>query len=663
MRGEPQALGGGGSPSSVSSLGNSLMWEKVALSPLELLAVQLDAELQRAEDDRAAAASAKQNKNGVDLDSATGRAAGRFVVEVLAARDLPPTPAELQAQLEPTVYVSTAVTPVSACERTGKKHLRTGAVDVTDKRAVWKQTLEHTGVKSTSFTVKAAVTRGSKIMADVVLGEVVLHGQDFLDQRPKQDWYDLRAPESAVSSSASSLGQLLLRVSFEYSAVARHDRAIAALQQRKKENDIEIDVYKQNAQLLNVSARHPAAFGGETVKAQLYIPGGRFRSDAHHPGAVVVAPLADKTRVVTPFGRGVVVSFRAESKQYVVQLDTATAAKHASVAYLRQEDVKEEPNTPHFRMHMKVATPYGQGTLEEIRPRDGIMVVQTEYAKLFMQQKDVSELPKAVTDMTTKDLIEEAVKLADEGNTLFRGNVLDDAVLSYLRALGFLQRVDQETATHKEKATMLQTMIRCHLNIAACKLKQDAYVDAEIASTNALSILNVLADNRDGNVVAWMGRLGMADQLLFEDWPSKARFRRAQACVKQGKYADAKQDLLIAVKLSPKDKSCRALLDRVAKLLDKQKRDERKAWGGIFENISEDKPVTAESIEQASATAKPQSESSIFTRKTKKQRELEQRRAAASEPWYLTSTALAAASVVTAGVATAAFLALRPKNA
>lgn len=658
-----------------SPLGSSLMWEKVSLSPLEVLSVQLDAELQRAEQAREDAASGKQNKLGVDLDAATGRAAGNFSVEVLAVRGLAPPPAELESQLEPTAYVSTMVTPVSACEKSVKKHLRTRAASLEKGVASWKETLEYDGVKSKQFTVRVAVNRASSVLADVVAGEAELRSDRFLDQRAHDLWIELHPSASlvGVAPSDASCGQLLVRVAFEYSAVARHDASIAAIRARKQENDADIEVYKQNAQLLNVAARHPAAFGSGPIKAALYIPGNNFRADAHHPAAVQIAPLADKTRIVTPFGRGAIVSFRPESKMYVVQLDADAASKNSTIAYLRQSDVEEEPTEPHFRMHMKVATPYGHGSLEEIRPRDGVMIVQTDYAKLFMQPKDVSVPPKTVNEMTNKDLIAEAVKLADEGNDLFRTGALDEAILSYLRSLGFVQRVDQDTATHKEKATILQTMIRCHLNLSACKLRQDAYVDAEIASTNALSILTVLSDNRTGNIVTWMGRLGMSEQLLFEDWPSKARFRRAQACVKQGKYVDAKQDLVIAVKLSPKDKSCRALLERVTKLVDKQKREEKKAWGGIFENISDDKEVTTETIvqanmqkEQASASAAASGDSSIFTRKSKRQRELEQERAAAEatpEPWYMSTTTLAAASVVTAGLAAVALLALKPKNA
>ncbi|KAE8892643.1 hypothetical protein PF005_g3823 [Phytophthora fragariae] len=659
------------STASSVGLGNSLMWEKVALSPLELLSVQLEHELQHAEEKAAAAAVGKQNKNGMDVDAKTGKAAGRVTVEVLAAKDLALDKnaavlvASSNAHLE--LYVSTQVTPLSAFEKSTKKHLRTSSVQAVDNAsASWKETLVYEGAKTKKFGLKVSLSSSAEVIADVVLGELELRSTDFEDQLPHEKWFDLKAPASAVTSGVS--GKLLLRVTFEYSVRERREREVALLRQKKRENDDDIERYKTTARQVNVPVRHPAAFGKATAKAALYLPGNKFCIDAHHPAAVSVAPLADKTRIVTPFGRGVVVSFRPETKMYVVQMDTDAASKNQTIAYLRQNVVTEEPDEPHLRMHMKVTTPYGLGELEEIR-HDDVLIVKTNYARMFMQRKDVKLPTKDISEMSTKDLIGEAIKLADTGNEEFREGKLQDAVYSYLRSLGFLQRVGQDNATHKEKATIIQTMIRCHLNIGACKLKLNAHTDAEIACTNALSILTVLAENREGNVVTWMGRLGMSEQLMFEDWPSKARFRRAQACVKLEKYADAKQDLLLAVELNPRDKSCRTLLDKVSKLVDKQKRDEMKAWGGIFDNI--DAPAsTIKTATTKTTTTKSQcatSEKSIFTRKTKVQRQQQAAAAAAAakaevEPWYLTTRALATASVVTAGVAAVALLAMKPKS-
>lgn len=671
----------GSSPDArASALGQSMMWERVSLSPYEVLSVQLEHELQLAQD--ALAKPRKQNRNGVDVLRESGKAAGRVRVEVVAAKGLAealaqhPVLANAQTQA-PQLHVSTMASPSSAFEKSTKKHLRTAAVvlSTSPRHVYWNEALVYDGVKAKVFTIKLSVHSSAGALADIVVGEAEISSSQLLDQLPHEQWLPLKAPASALAAApnAASLGSVLVRVTFEYNAAEISVRTVAALELRKTENDESIERFRKTAALVKAHEQHPAAFGDATARAGLYIPGNDFHAESHHPGAVSVTPLPDKARIVTPFGRGVVVAFRKETKMYVVQLDTDAASKNPTRAYLRQEVVREEPNEPHFRMHMKVATPYGEGVVDEIRPHDDVVVVTTDYARLYMQKKDVKIPEKAIGEMTTKDLIAQAIALADAGNEQFRTNALEDAIYSYLRSLGYLQRVDQDMTTHKEKATMLQTMIRCHLNIGACKLKLDAYVDAEIACTNALSILTVLDENRTGNVVTWMGRIGMSDQLLFEDWPSKARFRRAQACVKLGKYTDAKQDLLIAAKLTPKDKSCRALLDRVSKLVSEQKSQERQTWGKVFGNKeesavqSESKSVrTTTTTTRTSTSSSADAEASIFTRKTKAQREREASRkevaAADAEPWYLTRTALATASLVTAGVATITLLALKQQQ-
>ncbi|KAF1334806.1 hypothetical protein FI667_g1619, partial [Globisporangium splendens] len=675
----------GSSPS--SSLGNSLTWENVTLSPFEMLSIQLDHELQHAQD---SFARPKQNKNGVDVNKKTNKADGRVVVRVVAAQGLKEVLAQNpvlgNATQEPLVHVSTMVSPLSAFEKSTKKHLRTAAVPFAadSDRVYWNEALVYEGVKAKNFTLKVGIQCSAGILADIVLGEVEISSSDYLDQLPHEKWVDLKAPASAIAQPFSSTwhGKVLLRITFEYDAFECHERKVAALIQKKKENDESIELFRKTAPLVKAQSQHPAAYGTATTDAGLYIPGNRFRIEAHHPGAVSVMPLPDKTRIATPFGRGVVIAFRKETKMYVVQLDTDVAARNPTLAYLRQDIVKEETDEPRLRMYMKVATPYGLGTVDELRSHDEVVVVKTDYARMFMQKKDVKIPEKSIEEMSTKDLIAESIKLTDAGNEQFRNNSLEEAIYSYLRSLGYLQRVDQDGATHKEKATMLQTMIRCHLNIGACKLKLDAYYDAEIACTNALSILTVLAENRHGNVVTWMGRLGLSDQVMFEEWPSKARFRRAQACFKLGKYADAKQDLLVAAKLSPKDKSCRALLDRVTRLLNEQKNQERKTWGGIFESGTEEEvDVSLHAIQNQNkdtgaadgsgstktTTTAASAESSIFTRKTKLQREKEaaKKKAAAladEEPWYLSRKVLATASLVTAGVAAVTLLALKQQQ-
>lgn len=169
----------------------------------------------------------------------------------------------------------------------------------------------------------------------------------------------------------------------------------------------------------------------------------------------------------------------------------------------------------------------------------------------------------------------------------------------YLQSLGFLQYMDQDSATHKQKAEVLQTMIRCHLNIGVCKLKMKAYADSITASTNAINILNVLAGNKEGKVVEWMGRLGMSSQLLFIDWPSKALYRRAQGHLELDAHQLAKKDLKLVVQLVPGHKTARAQLERVTKQLARDKQREKKAWGGFLASKEKNKSTTLKKDKKA----------------------------------------------------------------
>jgi tetratricopeptide (TPR) repeat protein len=655
---------------SPSSLSNSVTWEKVALSPLDLLTIQIDQELQLLEAIKEN--TKKQNKYGVDLDPLTGKASGKLrvkVLEVCKIKDAFDSNPLLsgglgeQKQQVPKVYASASISPSSACEKSTKKHQRTKAVEMQSEVAhviQWNDSLVFEGIKNKNFTLRIGVHGTSGVIADILLGEVELDSSGFEDQLPHEMWFNLK--ES---------GRIRLAITFEYDTATRLESKIAALKKKKQELEEYHEAFKANAPAVKSHTFHPAAHGKEAAVSGLYIPGLRFKAEAHHPAAVSTTPLPEKSRVVTPYGRGVIVSFRMESKMYIVQMDSVSVSSKPTIAYLRQDIVKEEPNEPYLRMHMKVTTPYGEGEIEEIRSHDDIVVVKSQYARLFMQRRDIKLPAKKITDMATKDLIAEAVTLTQKGNDLYRANELDNAVFSYLQALGYIQYVNQDTATYKEKAIILQTMIRCHLNIGASKLKLNAYQDAFIACTNAISILTVLSQNRDGNVVKWMVRLDVSEQQIFEDWPSKAHFRRAQANVKLENYEEAKNDLVIAVRLSPKDKSCRHLLDRVSKIVSQQKSKEKKTWGKIFDDHDDGEEEKDEHKQASTNTIAPKTnkqdsnvvETSIFTRKSKKERDTEKKaQANEEEPWYATTAAFAAASVLTAGIAAMAIVALKQQR-
>jgi hypothetical protein len=385
---------------------------------------------------------------------------------------------------------------------------------------------------------------------------------------------------------------------FEYDSVLRLQRNVAALTEKKLHMDAEMELFKKTAVHVNVEARHPAAFGDEALRAGLYIPGHRFRIEKFHPGAVARTPLPDGAKVVTPFGNGRVVTYRESTKMYVVLMEAAQGADHQTsktqrsntTAYLRYECVKEAPHkssTSRLKLTIgaTIRSPYGKGKLVALRPEDNMCIVQTSFATMYLHEKDVV-LDRVLTasDMNNQERMEAAMKKSATGNDLYQAGQLDEAVQHYLESLVFLNHVDQDSASHKEKAKVLQIMIRCHLNVGACKLKSHMYADAVTACSNALAILKVLEDNRSGKVAMWMGRLGLTEAQLFKEWPGKARFRRASALIAMDNDVDAKQDLVVAVKLMPKDKACRQLLESLQKRLIDAKEKEKQAWGGFLLN-------------------------------------------------------------------------------
>ncbi|KAF0695396.1 Aste57867_13785 [Aphanomyces stellatus] len=637
-------------------MSSSVTWEKVShLSVQDELQMQL---LNEQANLTEAKAHAERNDQGIDIEQ--GRAAGTWSISVLGAEEV-----NLDGVLDlagQTTIVGTLSIAASAVEK-GKAYPRMGKtdaapVDAVTKRCFWskdaKSTVQFTGVKSKSASVTLTLHHPSPLVADVFIGtcKLDLADLDLLDQTEKRVWVPLAGPPGQSPTDGASYGQVHVALLFEYDRIARLERAIAALAAQKARVDADTLIYEKTAPLVQAESRHPAAFGQAALGTGLYIPGHKFNGDTFHPAAVHRTPLADGTKVVTPFGRGTVVTFRESTRMYVVLMAASPGQeKRYTTAYLREDCVEDEPEVPRLRPGVAVLTPYGAGEIIEVRRRDGVIAVQTAFATMFMQPTDVTMAEGvAAKDMTNKERIETAVTASADGNAAFKADALDDAVAHYLTSLEFLKHVDQDAATHKEKAVVLQTMIRCHLNLAACKLKLQGYADAWTACTNALAILQALTENRTGKVAAWMGRLGMTEAQIFNEWPSKARFRRATALIAMDKDDEAKQDLLAAVKLMPKDKACRQLLEAVTKRVALEKEREKLKWGGFLAKEAEPKGTHT-----AVASKKPASPVVA----PKKAIEAESATAAA---WYENTSVVAALSVAVAGAAVLLISGLSKRN-
>lgn len=534
----------------------SVTWEKVCLLPHEIIEAQLE-ELQL------------KVKNPQTP---------RIQIDVVEARELATN--QLIFHGTPNVYVSVSIVPsVPSSKRNTFKPLETKCCLDTNSPQ-WNETIEFEIQKKNAVSkmdLKIVVRNKATVLADEFLGQVQVPLSTFKDQLLKEEWFELKST-AAFEAPQNGFGKLKLRIQLIHDPIQYLQHQIEQLQQQHTRMLEQQRVFEETKRVLKSDQIHPASFGFETPKTGLYIPGNRFTIESHHPAAVSRTPLADRSRVVTPFGNGTVVSFQNSRKLYAVRLDG-----ESKLAYVQENHVVEEAEPSDFDVGKMVDTTYGSGKVLEVRS-DGSIAVQLDFGVAYVQKEQISPSMKTLDAMSPREKIARAIQLTDAGNEAFKGSQHVVAVQNYLQALGYLQCVPQDTATYKEKALILQTMIRCHLNLGASKLKTENYTESITASTNAIQILDVLYENRQGQVVEWLGRLGVSQEQLFEDWRSKALYRRGQAFVKKMDFAAAKADLTRALEYSPKLKFARALLDRVSKLLAREKKKEQQTWAGIFDN-------------------------------------------------------------------------------
>ncbi|OQS01323.1 hypothetical protein ACHHYP_01387 [Achlya hypogyna] len=584
---------------------SSVSWEKVAhLSPEDELQMQLEEEQARL-----AAVEASTTRNAAGIDIVDGKASGTWSITVLSAEDLYLN--DILDLSHDTTVVGTLMVAATAVEK-GKASARvaktaTIRVNPLAQRATWfkaeQTTAAFKNVKTKAPSATLTLHHPSPLVADVFIGSARLTlPEAVLDQKDHELWLPLEGPPGHDSNKSYGKVQVLMR--FEFDVVARLRESVASLTATKARLDAAMEGYAATAALVQADVRHPAAFGAAAAASTVYIPGHKFSAETFHPAAVARTPIADGAKVMTPFGAGTVVTFRETTKMYVVLMEASPGmTKRTTTAYLRTDSVWDAPEPPRFRPDVAVVTPYGKGAVVTFRSEDKVVVVRAAFGTLYMQEKDVVVEALGPKTMSNRERIAAAVESSGAGNELFKKGGLADAIEKYLESLVFLNHVDQDSASHKEKATVLQTMIRCHLNLGACKLKLGDYSDAWTACTNALSILAVLSDNRRGKVAEWMGRLGMSESLIYAEWPSKARFRRATALIAMGNDAEAKQDLLVAVKLMPKDKACRSLLESVSKRLAEAKEKEMQAWGGFLLDQSKAKEASPKPPAKPAAVA------------------------------------------------------------
>jgi len=164
------------------------------------------------------------------------------------------------------------------------------------------------------------------------------------------------------------------------------------------------------------------------------------------------------------------------------------------------------------------------------------------------QEKDREEVLKEPIE-TTDDRVEETARFKNEGNEFFKQEKYSEAIRLYEKAIDLWKFVFPRE--DKDKKQMQDAQLPVLLNMAACQIKLKDYKGAWLSCEKSLDI--------DVNNV-------------------KAIFRRGQSYAGQGDYEKARQDMVAAIKLDPKNKDLR----RAYEDLKKKEEDYKKKQQEMF---------------------------------------------------------------------------------
>ncbi|KAB5541020.1 hypothetical protein DKX38_013994 [Salix brachista] len=170
---------------------------------------------------------------------------------------------------------------------------------------------------------------------------------------------------------------------------------------------------------------------------------------------------------------------------------------------------------------------------------------------------------KARGDMTVEERISAADRRKMDGNSLFKEEILEEAMQQYEMAIAYLGDDFMFQLFGKYRDMALAVKNPCHLNMAACLIKLKRYEEAIAQCTIVL---------------------------VEDENNAKALFRRGKARAELGQTDAAREDFLKARKHAPEDK---AIL-RELRLLDEHDRaiykKQKEIYGGIFGPPSQPKP-------------------------------------------------------------------------
>jgi peptidylprolyl isomerase len=179
--------------------------------------------------------------------------------------------------------------------------------------------------------------------------------------------------------------------------------------------------------------------------------------------------------------------------------------------------------------------------------------------KFDVELLSFKEKLKEKWEMDAKERLEYAAKLKTQGTASFTAKDYQQAVQKYEDAADYA--VDEGVSGNDVPPEELPLYVSCWSNAAMCHSKLADWPQAIHACNTVLDIDAETATNL------------------------KALYRRGYARLKLGLLKEAKEDLMAAYKLDPKNKEVRKALAAVKEAHADSKKKEKAAFGGMFDKV------------------------------------------------------------------------------
>uniref|UniRef100_N1QQI0 peptidylprolyl isomerase n=1 Tax=Aegilops tauschii TaxID=37682 RepID=N1QQI0_AEGTA len=195
---------------------------------------------------------------------------------------------------------------------------------------------------------------------------------------------------------------------------------------------------------------------------------------------------------------------------------------------------------------------------------------------------------KARSDMTVEERIEAADRRKLEGNDYFKEKKFEEAMQQYEMAVAYMGDDFMFQLFGKYRDMALAVKNPCHLNMAACLIKQKRF-DEAIAQCSILLYASIYGPNK-GRMLSLHYKYQSVMVLSEDETNVKALFRRGKARAELGQTESAREDFLKAKKHSPEDKEIMRELRSLAEQDKAMYQKQRELYKGLFGPRPQPKP-------------------------------------------------------------------------